>query len=1002
MQTRFSTVWSGPLRLRTNQSHTESIGVVVNLPWLCKESLNRLLQKEVWRTVRTTGHSNLPLLTGNWRNQRCWNGLWSRHWSWQSACFQVRLTQKENVSQLEHSSVVSTKVSESKGGTRAKILSNIDTASDSQVTSASRSQLANNQFVASLNVNWLVHFLGLAVDSNWNLSTGNANDGLMVEQNGRTVQSNFNSRSLFVVTNNSVGQSERVSVHWSRRWNTNSPQTGSTWVVLDGGVGTWRSDLESVGLVIVRVQNLGSNLGSLKHGGVGNRSQVVDIGVNSGPFWEFDLGQLSRRRHEVFDWVLGVQSSFHRGALAPDSLTKVWRHVCGDEKHPLNQVESGHLLCDWMFNLETSVDFQEVELVSFLVVDEFHGTSTFIVDRGSKLLGSFSHLGSGGVWEVWSWCFFDNLLVSSLQRAIPFPKSNSLTVTITKHLDFNVTSILNKTFKENTRVTKVGLTLMLDGLENSLNVGSRIDFLQTNSSSSGSRFHHDRTQFSDGITTWSNKDNVLLLQSVREIGVLRKETVTRNNSLGTTVLTCLDDLVDVDVGLRGRNSVQWNGNVGNQSMLSILVSVRVDGNRLDIEFLESLDDTNSNFSSVGHQHGVKRLFLLGNLLLLKVVSPSTKMGNVLGTFLGVSNLFADERFHNLARFGLDRSNSQRLWDHGDELTKLLSWNSVDFDLDLRSFFVVTDPAQARFGNWSGHRKSIEFVVLGSGCLLNESRLDLLQLPVERKTLQVSTNNRQFDGGLWVRNWQSRVDLVRDTSLQIFHSTQISSVRIQGLEELACQVEQSVVLESLSQNGDTIRKTVGSESNRNCQCRQVCKVDKVGPGTLSGVDKNWFFLNLGDGWVQWTSWNKHDLGSGKAVVNTLENGLSLTLCEVQQRREVAWNDLGSHFLECVDGLFVDLWVFGVVVPQSGEICRNGDLWLGRVLSLWVGRKGSGVLAVGEVGLGQDIETQLSVAQVCCKHRRTIQRLTSRNNTGGGESTLSWLESNQIIQSSRNSS
>lgn len=90
-----------------------------------------------------------------------------------------------------------------------------------------------------------------------------------------------------------------------------------------------------------------------------------------------------------------------------------------------------------MFNLKTCVHLHEEELISCRVKDKFNCSRVHISDCSCCLYCSFTYLRSNFLSKLRR-CFFNNLLMASLHRAVSLIKIDVVTMTITKNLKFNM------------------------------------------------------------------------------------------------------------------------------------------------------------------------------------------------------------------------------------------------------------------------------------------------------------------------------------------------------------------------------------------------------------------------------------------------------------------------------------------------------------------------------------------------------------------------------------
>ena len=105
----------------------------------------------------------------------------------------------------------------------------------------------------------------------------------------------------------------------------------------------------------------------------------------------------------------------------------------------------------------------------------------------------------------------------------------------------------------------------------------------------------------NGVLARSAPADSLLLKSLGESPVLRKETVTRVDGISTGLTASLDDLISNEVGLSGRRGTNVNSFIGHLHVLGVAIGIGVDSNGLDTHALSGLEDTAGNFTTVGYQ-----------------------------------------------------------------------------------------------------------------------------------------------------------------------------------------------------------------------------------------------------------------------------------------------------------------------------------------------------------------------------------------------------------------
>ena len=82
---------------------------------------------------------------------------------------------------------------------------------------------------------------------------------------------------------------------------------------------------------------------------------------------------------------------------------------------------------------------------------------------------------------------------------------------------------------------------------------------------------------------------------------LRQKAIPRVHSFGTALLASGDDFLDDQVTFGRRWRPNGNGGIRQLYVQSILVGLRIDGNRTDPQFARGLDDPAGNFAAIGDQ-----------------------------------------------------------------------------------------------------------------------------------------------------------------------------------------------------------------------------------------------------------------------------------------------------------------------------------------------------------------------------------------------------------------
>lgn len=199
----------------------------------------------------------------------------------------------------------------------------------------------------------------------------------------------------------------------------------------------------------------------------------------------------TNRREELSGWVLSVHSVLDGVTVDLDvRLLESQRISSSDEDLLLNKIDTGDLLGDGMFHLEAGVHFEEVEIL-VLVDQEFNGTSALVTASFSEGNSLGSHLVTGLRVEEGRGSLLDNLLVTSLHRALTLGHVNVVSMLITKDLILDVLGLLDVFLNENSAITEGGDSLItrdLEALDSFLVVEGNTHTLAT--TASGGLDHH--------------------------------------------------------------------------------------------------------------------------------------------------------------------------------------------------------------------------------------------------------------------------------------------------------------------------------------------------------------------------------------------------------------------------------------------------------------------------------------------------------------------------------
>ena len=123
--------------------------------------------------------------------------------------------------------------------------------------------------------------------------------------------------------------------------------------------------------------------------------------------------------------IFGINPGFQRMAVNFNLLLTYRQRRAGSDFYlPFHQIKSGDHFCYGMFDLQAGIHFHKPEPVwpqpVSAIYNKFNCTSSAIADRLCNFYRRLCHRRSGFRRHIRGRGFFDNLLMASLQAAIPF------------------------------------------------------------------------------------------------------------------------------------------------------------------------------------------------------------------------------------------------------------------------------------------------------------------------------------------------------------------------------------------------------------------------------------------------------------------------------------------------------------------------------------------------------------------------------------------------------
>lgn len=206
--------------------------------------------------------------------------------------------------------------------------------------------------------------------------------------------------------------------------------------------------LDQHGVVVRRDNGAGKAVTSIKTDTIAT-GRTVDL-------------ELSGVWGETLCWILGSDTTLNCETADGDAVLGQAQLLERGTRSNLDlgcdNINAGNLLGDGMLNLDSGVDFDEV--VSVLLVDqELSGTGIAVVDR----LGELDSIGQDGItslyWQVLGGSKLDDLLVTSLDRAVTLIQVDDVAVAITEQLDFDVLGLVQEALDKDGAVAEGRLGL---------------------------------------------------------------------------------------------------------------------------------------------------------------------------------------------------------------------------------------------------------------------------------------------------------------------------------------------------------------------------------------------------------------------------------------------------------------------------------------------------------------------------------------------------------------
>ena len=268
------------------------------------------------------------------------------------------------------------------------------------------------------------------------------------------------------IAHQAVRQAHGQVIHRAGWWHAHRPVTDATRMILHGGLHTWFQHLQRLWLVVQLGQASRDDVPLHKHRVGHHGAQVAQVGLNARQtrggqrslqfghgIGAVDAGDdefgdhrvvmrwhFAARRHPGFN--AGVCREHHLGEATRAGLEvarrvfRVQPHLdgctlrCGhvqrkvvatrQAQHPGDQVNAGHLLSHAMLDLQSGVDFEEVEISGVSIEHVFHRARRAVVHRFGQTHSGLLQRSASCLRQTGGGGLFNHLLVAALGRAVAF------------------------------------------------------------------------------------------------------------------------------------------------------------------------------------------------------------------------------------------------------------------------------------------------------------------------------------------------------------------------------------------------------------------------------------------------------------------------------------------------------------------------------------------------------------------------------------------------------
>ncbi len=312
----------------------------------------------------------------------------------------------------------------------------------------------------------------------------------------------------------------------------------------------------------------------------------------------------------------------------------------GNTDHPFHQIQPGDFFGHRMFDLKTGVHLKEIK-ISILINDKFDGAGGGIPHRLGEGDGLGAHGAAGIRIQERRWRFFDDFLMTALDRTFTLSQVNGVARRIGQYLNFNMAGVFDVFFDKHAAVAERGFGFaagafqavaaffvvsgnphafaaaagsclqhhrIADGVGRLNRFGGIFHrpAVSRHRINAGLERHlfrldliaHDR----DRLRLRPDKGDSCFLQGLGKSGIFRQKPVSGMNGVGTGIRNRFHNVVDVEIAFRSSRRADQDTVVGHFHMQGPGIGLGANGNSLNPHFPGRSDDPAGDFPPVGDEN----------------------------------------------------------------------------------------------------------------------------------------------------------------------------------------------------------------------------------------------------------------------------------------------------------------------------------------------------------------------------------------------------------------